>query len=243
MEIISDYSLTKSFVSKKVQLLVGPNQIIYINLVPLKDFYSDDQWVRFYNFINMPIKDLRKNFNIKEELDLYDIVNLIIITLGQFREFATIYQTFLHGLEKIIDNLSMDLSQKAIYGNKILITREIFDYIMYIIKSSCGEKIEAPRQFSSEEERLFYLAQKEYDDQIKGLRQKEQASADAMLKVLLSITYAFPNFTFDYLFEQTLAQIRWLQKYAAEAASYEVNKQIFAAGNMKKGSKLNFFIK
>ena len=43
MEIISDYSLTKSFVSKKVQLLVGPNQIIYINLVPLKDFYSDDQ--------------------------------------------------------------------------------------------------------------------------------------------------------------------------------------------------------
>ena len=191
----------------------------------------------------MPIKDLRKNFNIKEELDLYDIVNLIIITLGQFREFAAIYRIFLHGLEKIIDNLSMDTSQKAIYGNKILITREIFDYIIYIIKNSCGEKIEAPRQFSSEEERLFYLAQKEYDDQIKGLRQKEQASADAMLKVLLSITYAFPNFTFDYLFEQTLAQIRWLQKYAAEATSYEVNKQIFAAGNMKKGSKLNFFIK
>jgi hypothetical protein len=40
-----------------------------------------------------------------------------------------------------------------------------------------------------------------------------------------------------------MAQIQWLQKYAAGAVSYEVNAEVFAAGNMKKGSKLDFFIK
>jgi hypothetical protein len=45
------------------------------------------------------------------------------------------------------------------------------------------------------------------------------------------------------LFNQTLAQIRWLQKFAAESVSYSVNEQAFAAGNMKKGTKLDFFIK
>jgi hypothetical protein len=40
-----------------------------------------------------------------------------------------------------------------------------------------------------------------------------------------------------------MAQIQWLQKYAAGAVSYEVNAKAFAAGNVKKGKKLDFFIK
>jgi hypothetical protein len=60
---------------------------------------------------------------------------------------------------------------------------------------------------------------------------------------MLSITYAFPSLTFDYLYNQTMAQIQWLQKHAAGAMSYEVNAKAFAAGNVKKGKKLDFFIK
>jgi hypothetical protein len=64
-----------------------------------------------------------------------------------------------------------------------------------------------------------------------------------LAKILLYITYAFPSITIDYLINQTMAQIRWLQKYAAGAVSYEVSAQALAAGNMKKGKKLDFFIK
>jgi hypothetical protein len=59
----------------------------------------------------------------------------------------------------------------------------------------------------------------------------------------LAITYAFPSITIDYLLDQTMAQIQWLQKYAAGAVSYEVNAKAYAAGNVKKGKKLDFFIK
>jgi hypothetical protein len=63
------------------------------------------------------------------------------------------------------------------------------------------------------------------------------------MKSLLTIVYAFPSMTIDFLLNQTMAQIQWLQKYAAGSMSYEVNAKAFAAGNMKKGSKLDFFIK
>jgi hypothetical protein len=77
---------------------------------------------------------------------------------------------------------------------------------------------------------------------IKKIKAQKKVDPDATLKAFLSIQYAF-NLSFDYLAEQTMAQIQWLQEYAAGAVSYEVNAQAFAAGNMKKGKKLDFFIK
>lgn len=198
----------------------------------------------FYNIIITPIKKLREQLNLKQELDLYDIMLLLLVDLGRYREYIKIYTSILYGFNKIVDDFKVDLSNRKLYSNDVEITREVLEYLFYVIKESNGERVEEPRQFASEAERAFYLAQKEYEDQIRNMRQKQQGgSQDAMLKIFLSITYVFPSFTFEYLFEQTLAQIRWLQKYAAEATSYEVNKEIFAAGNMKKGSKLNFFIK
>lgn len=241
--IKTDYDLTASFVTKDFHLYID-NDIINIHLVPLKDFYNDRDWLMFYNIIITPIKKLREQLNLKQELDLYDIMLLLLVDLGRYREYIKVYTSILYGFNKIVDNFKVDLSNRKLYSNDVEITREVLEYLFYVIKESNGERVEEPRQFASEAERAFYLAQKEYEDQIKNMRQKQQGGGqDAMLKIFLSITYVFPSFTFEYLFEQTLAQIRWLQKYAAEATSYEVNKEIFAAGNMKKGSKLNFFIK
>ena len=87
------------------------------------------------------------------------------------------------------------------------------------------------------------MAQREQEEKIAKLKQSHNSDKDGLAKVLLSITYAFPSITIDYLCNQTMAQIQWLQKYAAGAVSYEVNAQALAAGNMKKGKKLDFFIK
>ena len=87
------------------------------------------------------------------------------------------------------------------------------------------------------------MAQREQEEKIAKLKQNRNGDKDGLAKILLSITYAFPSITIDYLCNQTMAQIQWLQKYAAGAVSYEVNAQALAAGNMKKGKKLDFFIK
>jgi hypothetical protein len=59
----------------------------------------------------------------------------------------------------------------------------------------------------------------------------------------MAITYSFPSFTIDYLYDQTMAQIHWLRELAAGEVSYRLQSQAAAAGNIKKGNKLNFFIK
>lgn len=111
-----------------------------------------------------------------------------------------------------------------------------------MLRLSCGEKVEKPHTFASEDERQFYLAQKKMEEKIKNIKAQKPGDSDSLLKSFLTIQYKF-HLSFDYLAEQTLAQIQWLQQYAAGAVSYEVNAQAFAAGNMKKGKKLDFFIK
>lgn len=87
------------------------------------------------------------------------------------------------------------------------------------------------------------MAQQENEEKIRRIKSQGNQGTDDLMKAFLAITYAFPSLTIDYLFDQTMAQIQWLQKYAAGAVSYEVNAKAFAAGNMKKGKKLDFFIK
>lgn len=100
-----------------------------------------------------------------------------------------------------------------------------------------------PPVFDSEEARKLYLAQQEQEEKIRKIKSQASHDKEGLMKALLAITYAFPSITIDYLLNQTMAQIQWLQKYAAGAVSYEVNAQAYAAGNVKKGKKLDFFIK
>lgn len=87
------------------------------------------------------------------------------------------------------------------------------------------------------------MAQQEAEERIRRIKSKAAGDKDGLIKAFLAITYVFPSITIDYLFDQTMAQIQWLQKYAAGAVSYEVNAQAYAAGNVKKGKRLDFFIK
>jgi hypothetical protein len=66
-----------------------------------------------------------------------------------------------------------------------------------------------PQIFHSPEERAFYLKQQELEEKIKKIKDdnKENGDKEGLLKSMLSITYSFPSLTFDYLFNQTMAQI------------------------------------
>jgi hypothetical protein len=126
----------------------------------------------------------------------------------------------------------------------IIITPEIWDYIVYLLQLIYGKKAALPPVFNTPEERKFYEAQQAAEKRIANLRSKNaETDGEFLIKMLLAINYSFPSLTFDYLFNQTMAQIQWLYNYALESVSYEVSAQACAAGNMKKNKKLEFFIK
>lgn len=65
-----------------------------------------------------------------------------------------------------------------------------------------------PPVFDSEEARKLYLAQQEAEERIRKIKSKASNDKDGLMKGLLAITYAFPSLTFEYLFDQTMAQIQ-----------------------------------
>ena len=247
MELNSNYSTTNLFISKEVKISIDKTYAFSIQLKPAKDFYTDDKWNAIYHMLTMD--RLQWKETLKNQID-YDeqlyYIQTMTFQLGAYRQYAEIVEHIHHYIQEIIPGLEISFETKEWIINDVTITPEIWNYVVYLLKLSCGEKVQKPHIFSSPEEKAFFLKQEEMEARIRRVKQKGQdgnIDRDGLMKNLLSITYSFPSLTFDYLFDQTMAQIHWLAKYAAQEVSYRVSAQACAAGNMKKGSKLEFFIK
>ena len=243
MIIDSNYSLTRLFVSKDITITIDKLKKFTLKVRSAKDLFQDSDWNIFYHTAIESVEKLQKYFPFGKIETQFDFLKLLMLDFGQFDKYKDVYTIFKNQLQIILPEIKIDIQNKEISVNGITITNEIWEYILYILKLSNGEKVELPPTFASEEAKKLYLAQKANEEKIRQIRSQMQKDGDGLIKSLLSITYAFPSMTMDYLWEQTMAQILWLRKYAAGAVSYEVSAKAFAAGNVKKGKKLDFFIK
>lgn len=242
MAIRDNLSLSRLFISKQVTVFVNQTSFT-VKIKTIKDFFEDDQWNAIYHLWTLPVEKAQQMLPIKINSP-WEGVNTVLFRLGAYDKFREICSLFTKYISEILPDVNIDFATKEIRLKDIIMTDEIWEYILYILKYTQGEKVTKPLIFTSEEARQFYLAQKANEERIASIRKKNKnGDEDALAKMLLSITYAFPSLTIDYLCNQTMAQIQWLQKHAAGAVSYEVNAKAFAAGNMKKGKKLDFFLK
>lgn len=239
--IKDNFSITKLFMDKTITVFTD-NGSFEIRAHSIRDFYNNNDLNSVYHFITSSLKSLQQIYIVPITSSLGAITTLFF-DLGRYGRYMDIANKVREYLPNFLPQIEIDMTQHSLSVNGITITEEIWEYILYILKLSCGEKVNQPLSFDSEEARKFFMAQREQEEKINKLKQSRNSDKDSLLKVFLSITYAFPSITIDYLCNQTMAQIQWLQKYAAGAMSYEVNAKAFAAGNMKKGSKLDFFIK
>ena len=249
MFIEDNYSITRLFVEKRIKIIVRESKEsatlfkFYLTLLPIKELYVNDNWNMAYHLItNSNYKQL---FMLKKDLNITQLqtIKLIMCDLGKYDRFQKFADVLRESLTNIISDFNIDFQNQCLKIGDNTITEEIWERIVYLLKLSCGEKVTPPPTFDSEEARRLYLAQKAAEEKIQRIRSQGRNDVESLSKMMLSITYAFPSITIDYLWNQTLAQIQWLQKYAAGAMSYEVNARAFAAGNVKKGKKLDFFIK
>lgn len=249
MFIEDNYSITRLFVDKNIKIIIREKQDgatlfkFTLKLKPVKDLYLDDDWNMAYHLITN--NDYKKLFMLNKDLEITSLeaISIVLCDLGKYSQFSKFAQVLKDALTEIISDFKIEYQERCLKIGDNTITEEIWEHIVYLLKLSCGVKVTPPLTFDSEEARKFYLAQKAAEEKIARIRSQGKQDADALSKMMLCITYAFPSITIDYLWNQTLAQIQWLQKNAAGAVSYEVNAQAFAAGNVKKGKKLDFFIK
>lgn len=246
--ITDNYSITQLFYKKELKMILDKEIIVKLQIPAIADFLDGEELYTFLEIISWEPYDIKKNFGASVN-SKFEFLNLLFFTLAKYSEFFNLKKSIEKELQRILKNqLKVDYVNKefTIHTNvgDVIITPEIWDYIVYLLQLTYGKKVVLPPTFSSEEERKFYEAQKAAEAKIAEIRSKNNDSDDEILiKMLLCITYKFPSLTFDYLFNQTMAQIHWLHNLAKGSVSYEVNAQACAMGNMKKNQKLDFFIK
>lgn len=242
MSITVDFNMTRLFIDKTVIIRISPQQSFSVFCPPIKDYYQNDGWNIVYHLWTTSEEKFKElPYTVKTSLD---IVTTLMFELGKFDQFNFIANQCKIALQRILPQIELNYNTKTMKVNNIIITPEIWDYVIYVLKLSCGEKVEQPRTFDSPEAREFYQKQKEAEARIRKIKENNQkVDANGVIKNMLAIIYSFPSFTFDDLFNLTMAQIRWLQEYAAGSVSYAFHEKAMAAGNMKKGKKLDFFIK
>lgn len=247
MYITDNYSISRFFIVKEVVITIDKKDFIKMKLKTVRDFFEDNLWNGIYHMWTQDIDEWHKMFqSAQSSLSTeYDYIKFIVFELGAYKQYRDIADTIQKYFQELFENVDFNFTEKEIIINGVTITSQIWNYIIYLLKLSQGEKVTQPRTFSSPEEEAFYLKQLEYEKRINKLRSKSKNGEDkeGLIKTCLYIIYAFPALSFDYLFDQTMAQIYWLQKMAAESISYSFNEKAFAAGNVKKGKKLDFFIK
>lgn len=248
MEYENNFDLFQLFITKNIKVWEkdNPQNYFIVKAPTVRDFYSNENLNIIINLLNASSKEL-KEFNplLKGEVNFKTLIYSIFFDLSKYKQFWNFTKSLKEGLESLIPLISIDKVNKKIFVKEgIELTDDICNSIQKIVKLICGDNREEIKP-SSKEASQFYEAQKEQDRKIAALKAKfgNPKNKDSLLKTFLFIEYKFPTYSHEYLLDQTMAQIQWLQSYAAGAVSYEVNTKVFAAGNMKKGSKLDFFIK
>ena len=242
MTIKDDFDIIKLFMNKNITVSVGVQSFI-VHVPTVTEFMTDKEINSCFTLWTMSKQKLKSTTNFDYE-NSFSFVQDIVFNLGKYIEFEEIANSFTKALKFYIPEIEFDYAKKILVVNGIQINETIWNYILYLINLSCGMKVEKPRTFKSEAEKKFYLAQKEMEDKIQSIKEKNKTSEnDGLMKAILLIIYSFPSLTIDYLIQQTMAQIHWLHSYAAESVSYARNAQAWAAGNLKSGAKVDFFIK
>jgi len=239
----NDFSITRLFASenKDVRVFIDKVQIT-LHLKTIRDLYEDEEWLTCYSIITRD--DKRKEYIPKpyQSLEPYNEIKTLIFELGLYSEYKRLVGVLRTQLESFIQDLSFDFEQKEFVAGAVTITSDIWNYLIYVLKLSCGEKEKKPMIFTDEASKQLYLAQLEMEKRVNKIKNGGGKGDDVqILKMLLSIIYQFPSLTLDYLFNQTMAQIHWLYGYAMKSVSYEVTSAAYTAGNLKKGTKLHFF--
>lgn len=244
MPLSDNFSINRLFMTKDIRV-AGDGVDFIFHCPTIKEMFLNEALSLTLFCLTASDEKVGQMIQLKDINSRLQFFQSIIFDLGAFKQISPMAKKLREGLTFLIPTFKCEFQTKSLKIGDITITKEIWDYIVYLVKLCCGEKISKPLVFDSPEAEAFWKKQQEMDARIKKLKQDNSPEGDnkGLIKQLIAINYSFPSLSIDYLHNQTMAQIHWLRELAAGEVSYRLQSQAAAAGNIKKGSKLNFFIK
>lgn len=227
------------FISNRIITIYDDGHMIGRIILPsVRQVYFDKFLAMFYTLMEPSnIRTLQEALNLETSFEV--LQNLTTNPLfTNTKEFSIIHMTLVHFCQTYIEEFKIE--ERRLYIKDTPLNAELWDTIVNLIRRGSGSKETKTPIFKTEAARKLYEQQLAAEAKIAKMRSKNNQDEDGLMKVCLLITYAFPSYTVDALLDLTMAQLIYLQSYAAKACAYETESTAYANGNLKKPPK--FFL-
>lgn len=238
-----NYSLFTLFSTKDIKIFRAKEEIT-ITVPTIEELLQNDDIAFLVSFFRKQNFDtLKERFFLWKIENSYDLLKILLFEAGQYQEFYYLKNRILNSFNFLFKDQLQIIESKIIFINNVFLDKTLWEYILYVIYLTQGEKIKKPIVYKTQQEEEFFKQMEEAEKRIAKIKKnsKDQGSwSEDILKVFITINYIFPSLTMEYLFKQTMVQISWLHQYATKAVNYDVEKNLFVNGKTKK-KKLKFF--
>lgn len=245
MQWITDYSIEKMFVDHNVFIYNKDNTIkLKMHVPSIAEHYCNPCINVFLNIFNTKKNDFLHLFTmmgLQCDTEYQLLYNLYIY--GYYQELISAREQVLETIHFLFnDDIIIENNTIKLVNNSLTLDEDLWNYILYVIRSADGMKVEPPRTFKSEADKALYKAQLEREEKIRQIKMTgtnqigggKINKAEGVLQPFLIAIKAFPQYKIEDLMQMTFSQVGYLQNYAGKILRYDIESHAYAAGNLKK---------
>ena len=127
--IYDDFSITKLFLNKQINIFLPTGQSIVVQCKPASSFYDDEDWLIFFSLISKTLTDLQDIFKGIDKVptftSTFDYIKIILFKLGKFKQYKKISIALENTLKTILPGIEISYPKKEFIVSTVTITEEI----------------------------------------------------------------------------------------------------------------------
>lgn len=241
MDWSNTLSISHLFYTHDIVVLGPANEQIIVHIPSLREQLDESFYVRFLQLFNEESMVLWTK--LLPDSDKGQILQALMTDprLTNLQEFSVLSKLLHEKMPTLLPRF--EIRERQLYSEKTLLTGDAIDEVLFVLSTGIGKKVERPQHFGPDEEaaRKFYERAKAAQAKSAKLRAEHSSTNnDGLMDMFVMISINFP-YTFEQMYDMTLAQLHYLQRMSSQIMSYNYNMMAYTAGNLKKAP--NFFLK
>ena len=241
MEWSNTFSISHLYYTHDIMIFGPAGEQVVVHIPSLREQLDESFYSRFLQLFDD--ESLNIWTKLLPDLDKGQILQALMTDprLTNLQEFSALSQLLHEKMPTLLPHF--EIRDRQLYSGNTPLTGDAVDEVIFVLSMGMGKKVERPQHFGPDEEaaRKFYERAKAAQARAAKIRaENSKGDHDGLMDMFVMISINFP-YTFEQMYDMTLAQLHYLQRMSSQIMSYEHNMMAYTAGNLKKAPK--FFLK
>lgn len=240
MEWSNDLSVSHLFLTHDVTITNDVFQYV-IHIPSLRELVTNSFYQKFITLFQPDsLEDWRKLF---PDVDKGKLLQLLMTEprITNLKEFSQTSHLLSDNLKLLLPEFN--IKERQLFSGSAPLDDEALSEILYILQLGIGKNVEKPQHFGPDEQmaKKFYERALAAKAKVQQIRAEAKDSSDGIISMFTMISYRFPMYTFEQMYDMTMYQLHYLNLTASAMLGYENGMTAYLTGNLKKPPK--FFLK